>query len=287
MSRLLKNLRIRLQDTRPRRRLFDFLVPGMHKGGTTWLHRNLQQHPDIHLPFAKELSYFDYVHRGIRYGSMLERYVKFAKRDARNARANGDEKLAAQMDVIAAGVMEPDENWYRCVFKTIPNSKISGEFTPEYFSIGEAGLQDMRRLAPKAKIIIFIREPKARMISALSMAIRMAPNKNQTTQVRQEHFLRRGDCIQYLPLWDKVFGEQILYLPFGDIATAPQETLAKVEAFLGLSPFKGYCAPEEKFNSHSGKVELCPEALEEISSAARPQKQYLQNRFGTDFCNRI
>lgn len=41
-------------------RLPDFLCLGAQKAGTTWLHRNLQQHPEVYLPPGrKELRFFD------------------------------------------------------------------------------------------------------------------------------------------------------------------------------------------------------------------------------------
>ena len=37
----------------------DFIGIGAQKAGTTWLHRNLQAHPEIWMPTEKELHYFD------------------------------------------------------------------------------------------------------------------------------------------------------------------------------------------------------------------------------------
>ena len=46
----------------------DFLGIGAQKSGTTWLHVNLQLHPEIFMPEQKELHYFDSVpHRGWYY----------------------------------------------------------------------------------------------------------------------------------------------------------------------------------------------------------------------------
>ena len=36
----------------------DFIGIGAQKAGTTWLHRNLQAHPQIYMP-RKEVHYFD------------------------------------------------------------------------------------------------------------------------------------------------------------------------------------------------------------------------------------
>ena len=57
---------------RPRRvsPLPDFLGIGAQKAGTTWLHENLRSHPELYLPEAKELHYFDWnFHRSLRFYS--------------------------------------------------------------------------------------------------------------------------------------------------------------------------------------------------------------------------
>lgn len=40
-------------------RLPDFLGIGTAQGGTTWLYENLRKHPDIYIPWRKEVHYFD------------------------------------------------------------------------------------------------------------------------------------------------------------------------------------------------------------------------------------
>lgn len=37
----------------------NFVVAGMPRGGTTFLYHNLQRHPSIHVPFRKEVNYFN------------------------------------------------------------------------------------------------------------------------------------------------------------------------------------------------------------------------------------
>ena len=54
-----------------RRRLPDFLGIGAQKSGTTWLHENLRQHPDLFLPAEKELHFFD-----LHYDRGLSRYTR-------------------------------------------------------------------------------------------------------------------------------------------------------------------------------------------------------------------
>jgi hypothetical protein len=65
-------------------RLPDFLCLGAQKAGTTWLHRNLQRHPEVFLPPGrKELRFFDQ-----RFYLSLREYA--ANFEAAGARRAGD-----------------------------------------------------------------------------------------------------------------------------------------------------------------------------------------------------
>ena len=48
----------------------NFLIIGAPRCGTTWMHRNLRQHPEIYMPLRKELHFFDRDYaRGLAYYS--------------------------------------------------------------------------------------------------------------------------------------------------------------------------------------------------------------------------
>lgn len=55
-----------------------FVVPGMPRAGTTFLYHNLQKHPQIFLPFRKEIDFFNdiYRYRGIDWYNSLFKEIK-------------------------------------------------------------------------------------------------------------------------------------------------------------------------------------------------------------------
>ena len=55
-----------------------FIVPGMPRAGTTFLYHNLQKHPEIFLPFRKEIDYFNdiYHYRGLKWYNSLFKEIK-------------------------------------------------------------------------------------------------------------------------------------------------------------------------------------------------------------------
>lgn len=55
-----------------------FVVPGMPRAGTTFLYHNLQKHPQIFLPFRKEIDFFNEIYRfrGIDWFHSLYKEIK-------------------------------------------------------------------------------------------------------------------------------------------------------------------------------------------------------------------
>jgi hypothetical protein len=62
----------------------NFLIVGAPRSGTTWLHRNLRQHPEVYMPRRKELHFFDR-----DYDRGLEYYARYFAR-ARDETALGE-----------------------------------------------------------------------------------------------------------------------------------------------------------------------------------------------------
>lgn len=61
-----------------------FVVAGMPRGGTTFLYHNLQKHPEIYLPFRKEVNYF-----GTNFNRGIEWYEELYK-DKKPHQIKGD-----------------------------------------------------------------------------------------------------------------------------------------------------------------------------------------------------
>ncbi|QHQ34764.1 sulfotransferase family protein [Algicella marina] len=272
---------------RPTNELFDYLCPGVHKAGTTWLHAMLKQHPGTAMPMTKEVNFFNNIYRGITYPNAIRKNALKANRRAYRQLRKLNFRSALAYRAIAKGAATPDTNWYRQVFDVLPKDRRIGEFTPDYFFLGEEVVKEIKRLAPAAKVIIFVREPVARMVSALSMGIGMKPDLSQKHRVKADLFQSRGDYLSNVPIWDDVFGDNVLYIPFGDIGSNPRETIRRIEDFIGLEAFDGYADLDRKRNSHTGKVEVAPETISLIEEFAAPQRDFLQKRFGVDFCARI
>lgn len=133
-------------------------------------------------------------------------------------------------------------------------------------------------------MVIFVREPVARMVSALCMGLKRQPGHDPLRLVEQWLFLDRGNYAGHIPVWDHVFGAQVLYIPYGRIARAPLDVLGAVERHLSLDTFSGYNDPARVYNSHTIRDLLPEDVMRRIRRAASRQTAFLQDRFGAAFC---
>lgn len=230
--------RLYRQTTSPLRRLPDFLVIGVVKGGTTSIYKYLTQHPQIASATAKEVHYFKHSH--------------YAKYDANWYRSH------FPLSKMITG-----------------STKLTGEASPEYFHNPE-GPTRVQSLIPDVKLVLLLRNPIDRAYSHYSMNMknrkkkqgldpkftfeqmaeeeieilgkRCPPlsvenaSKHQDTSgtPRRCCYLSSGIYLYSLHNWLSYFAkENLLILSSEDLFENPHETTNKVFNFLGLPEYKG------------------------------------------------
>jgi hypothetical protein len=191
----------------------DFLIIGAQKGGSTWLYDNLRTHPEIYTP-AEELHFFS---------------------DDSNYRKG--------------------EDWYHSKFDVKEQHRLIGEKTPEYLTViptsnkrtSTEAHHRIHRYNPDMKLIVVLREPVARIKSAVTHMIRTqevspfvtlgdvvhgkAKNEGASFSIIQNG-LYYDNLVAYLKVFKR---EQLKILFFEtDIVEKPLETLKDVCEFLGV-----------------------------------------------------
>ncbi|MCG8440204.1 MAG: sulfotransferase, partial [Caulobacterales bacterium] len=134
-----------------------FFCIGAGKGGTTWLHQQLRQHPEVFLSpeEGKETHYFNQIH-----GANLEFYLfrsnqrlaffreRVLPRLAGGAGVAPDE--LAWWENFALNVIVNDR-WYEALFAG-RHDKVCGDITPAYALLNPAGVEHLQRVAGHAKV---------------------------------------------------------------------------------------------------------------------------------------
>lgn len=286
--------------------MVDFLGIGVQKGGTTWLYDNLASHPDVWLPFIKEVHFLDRRFLGAddpehprkrrEFQALpMVRKIRRRIRDLSAGKADSDFGREAELAYLKRLIDRKffmSEEWYEFLFTPAPAGRRTGEITPYYCAIGEAGIAWLKKHFPAVKLIYLIRDPTDRALSCLRMiGERLDFDLSDPAElkglvkrcVKSEGFYRRGDFRSHIPLWDRHFGEQVLYLPFGRIRSDPQGLFREIEAFLGIGRFDDYPLLEERVHATKQRHPIPGEVRQRFAEINADQYSFLERRFPPDF----
>jgi hypothetical protein len=231
----MENLKVmklkKLQKNTQRGYLPDFLIIGAQKSGTSWLADKLAQHPEVFMA-EKEIHYFDKdfnLKRGIA--------------------------------------------WYRSHFSGVRNEKAVGEKTPDYLWAHGRGVEghlpevheNIYRTLPDVKLIIVLRNPVERAISAVNHMIRsgrISPlhNINDLLIGNKRHLvdgygvIDKGRYYRQIQAYLEYFKRsQMLLLIFEeDIVRDPSAGLRNVCDFIGIDHNFEFAEKDKKSNIFLG-----------------------------------
>ena len=151
-----------------------FVIIGAQKGGTTSLFSYLGQHPQVSLPEEKEMNFFgtpwpvSWSHpKMVTLGHFTFNYLsRFGDKLARPSWSwlddggGGGDHNSASGSGSESGERSRSGIWKR------PPQRITGEASPDYLVTGRHILQNLLRFAPRMKVIVSLRDPVERAISA-------------------------------------------------------------------------------------------------------------------------
>lgn len=250
--------RLRYVRARPGRvslaRFPDFLVIGPQRTGTTWIHENLRDHPDILWPRQKELFFF-----------------------SRLKTPDSPKFVSADLDWYLAQFEEP--LWLRAA-KTVLSlratgsiyrPRVIGEATASYAAMDPDLIDEVIALNPRVKAILMIRNPIDRAWShAKKDLVRNQGRKFEEVAQREfEAFFRdpyQLRCAQYqenVENWASRLETGNLFIGrFDDVSNRPAELLGEICKFIGVRA-------ERRYLGHAVDTAVNPTAPEPIPARYR------------------
>lgn len=250
-----------------------FLCVGAQKAGTTWLHHQLVDHPDVAFSDVKEVHYFNTIHNQSilltsRKVEQLERLLK----NNRGAIIKYFTKLSCgePVDPGIKQLLSPvDDQWYINLFKN-KKKKYSADFSPEYAALPVEGFEHIKRVSQNQKILFIMRDPIARAKSAIQYYFQMQNIKPEQIDENMIWDIAKKDFIVNLSSYEKTVenlilsftSDQIKFLFFEDAMLDKQKTIDDICAFLDIStmPLK-LEKSEERINS-SEKI-IFPDSIDD------------------------
>lgn len=256
------------------RLLPDFLIIGTQKGGTTSLHRYLNQHPQVQPATRKEIHFFDtHYHQGAgwyRARFPLSLYRHFPQQLANRA-------------------------------------IITGEGSP-YYLFHPLVPQRVAQLLPQVKLIVLLRNPIERAFShynhqlrkgreTLSFEDALAVETDRLTgeeakiiadetydSFNHRHFAyqARGIYLPQLQRWEQFFPrDQILICCSETFFETPQQAYQQALHFLNLS---SWSPPQfERYNTGSYKTGINPKTRQQLQATFTPHNEALFAHLGQRF----
>jgi len=273
MEELRKKLRyVKIKDNDINLEYFpDFFIVGPQRTGTSWLYRNLDEHPQIFMSKPKELFFFN----------------KLRSKD--HPRYRSDE-LSWYLDFFTP------QRFYRKMLKRqkrfgkiyLPN--VRGEATASYSTLHPGIIEEITILNPKIKIIMIIRNPIDRAWSHAKKELseKQGRTLDRITDTEFKEFFNQSyqlKCARYadnIDTWSEFLSEGNIFVDFfDDIKSNPERLLLNVFSFLGVEDDQKFISSlaYEKVNSTEAshiprKYKLY---LEEL---LKPELEKLEKRFG-------
>jgi Sulfotransferase domain len=217
----------------------DYVGIGAQRCGTSWWYDSMRRYPGIQRsPLGKEVHYFDRYWQG-----------------------NAPDDVAAE---------------YASLFPRRPGS-IVGEWTPRYLADPWA-IRLLTEAAPKARLLVMLRDPVARYRSAIARLSRLAEERGGRVLLTQVNdAVWRGFYFEQLRHVFELFPrDQVLVLQFERCAADPVPEMERTLRFLGMEPPD---EPPERLMLHkqAGRTtaELPPMVSEELAERYRNDSRQL------------
>lgn len=197
--------------------MVDFSYIGPSRAGSTWLWRNLQNHPGVYMPPYKPVHYWDeYLTGGHVYGKMYE---------------------------------QRSIEWYCKQFSV--KDKVTGDITESYAPMEEWRIKEFAKHYPKCKILYSLRNPMDIAWSAAQMIIPRTLGPIEKADINSIVEYLRGDwdmcstsryedrncdLAENIRKWQRHFGDNVMTYWFEDINSQPKQLMKNISKHIGVNP---------------------------------------------------
>lgn len=204
-------------------KLPNILIAGVPKSGTTSLYKYLKEHPDIFLPYQKEIHFFS--------SSRIQKLVG----------GKGDKEPASRI----CNNLED----YQKHYKNVGKEKAIVDVSPSYFFHAETSILNIKKyLSSDVKIIVLLRDPIERAFSnylhklrlfnePLSFAEAIEIEDERISQGYGDFWYYKSHSLYFdkLSLFLTEFGEkQVKVILFEDLKVDPLKICHEIFQFIGV-----------------------------------------------------
>ena len=216
------------------------------KSGTTWLYRQLEQHPAINFSPEKEIHYLADAaghSKNLRFGYRLSRFVAARTRAKKAGRAMSFSQLAWYFDYL---FMPRTWRWYARRFGGVSPVGYCADFSNLTVLLGEKDWADLVNRVDDIRVLYVLRDPLDRIWSQLKShyqasgeleKVMTLESYMEQADILEEDLLRHSLYAENMrPLFANFNPEKIMLVSYDQILQDPERLLRDVESFLDISP---------------------------------------------------
>ncbi|MGK0186671.1 MAG: hypothetical protein ACI9R3_002454 [Verrucomicrobiales bacterium] len=204
----------------------DFLIVGPQRTGSSWLRTNLCKHPQVLMPFKKEIFFFSHLRRKNhkRYRSnRLEPYLDLF-------RIPLHKKLERTAKALCHGLIAP--------------VTVRGEATASYATMPDADIANIFALNPHMRIIMMVRDPvqrswshaKKTLVRDRQRKMKDVPFEEFEKCYRSRSNIERGSYSALIERWKTFVREDALYVAeYRKLCEDPLGLITETQRFLGIA----------------------------------------------------
>ncbi len=250
------------------------LCIGAPRAGTTWLFREMSEHPALFLPRVKEVRYWNNRRNDLDRDRVIER----TRKEVADLTDSADH--LGWLDRWAQVQQREPFNIPEYLNLMSVSGRPSLDISPAYCFLPPARIQLLRDGLPKgSKVLYLIRDPLDRLSSQVKLHFHLhgmyrgnpstddlaafLDNKNQQ---------RRWDYARVIENWAAVFGDDFIPLPFDNVVRNPRGLTSQVADLLNVDLRADNATRSDDDFTHS---ESNQNAQAWVTNLARPEKRQL------------
>lgn len=278
---------------------------GAQKAGTSWLHRMLQRHSDVHLPLVKELHYWTAIRPPhFNFPAVIARkeasFNETAWLPQRLRRYQTPSVISRRYvldymerwNALLAGDGADHAPYLELMRMGRRRQKVIGDITPAYALLEQESLREMAALGGDVRFVYLMRDPVARLCSGIKHRIRVSGVPADQQQAKADaalrealeedpHMaLRRSNYAQLIGNLDQATDPDKVFYMFYE-TLFEQESFDRLARFLDIPSLK--IQPGRKVNARSPKhITFTPEQMADARAALEETYRFTKDRFGPE-----
>ena len=265
------------------------LCVGAQKTGTTWLHAQLKNHPQIGFSHIKEVHYFNTMHNGsILLTTRKVEHIKELINNNRYALEQYFSNLSSGKSVDAGikKLLSPvDDDWYLELLNT--SKKYAADFTPEYALLPQEGHENIKSVSKKQKIIFIMRDPLERAKSAIQYFYKTHNRDINSEAIEEIQGVAEKDFILKMSKYETTIKmlkenykkENVLFLFFEHIMKDKQNAINQVTDFLDIESINIPESQLEKRVNTSEKFNFPNEVIDYLARELQVTYAFLNENY--------